>query len=381
MTGRRPSVTSTSAGPRSSEAAGGGDRRRGRREVGEVVDAGLDDVAAGDDRAEPVEVGRPVGDDAGPAVRIEHHDRPGRNGRHRVRDRGGHRLQHETERADVERGGAGREGVAHRTGRQPRRGRALRVEPVDGPAVRVQVRDGQRRRRVGRLGHRQVDAVAGQGVAQPRAEPVGRQAAEERDLATEPADRPRGVERTAPGRGGHRPIRPDQEVDEGLTSDDDHGPDGTGRRTLPAMDRRTDAVELLDGPLDDPAALVGNLRDLRRVNRWLDGVTLSAGAIDALAAHRHEVTLIDVGTGGADIPLALLARATARARRPVDRRHRQPAGGPRRGRPRHTRARGHRRDRAPRRRRAVAPLPRPVVRRRPHLDGHPSLHPGRGGHA
>ncbi len=80
------------------------------------------------------------------------------------------------------------------------------------------------------------------------------------------------------------------------------------------MDRRTDAVELLDGPLDDPAALVGNLRDLRRVNRWLDGVTLSAGAIDALAAHRHEVTLIDVGTGGADIPLALLARATALGR-------------------------------------------------------------------
>ena len=86
------------------------------------------------------------------------------------------------------------------------------------------------------------------------------------------------------------------------------------RRTLPAMDRRTDAVELLDGPLDDPAALVGNLRDLRRVNRWLGGVTLSAGAIDALAAHRHELTLLDVGTGGADIPLALLARATARGR-------------------------------------------------------------------
>jgi ubiquinone/menaquinone biosynthesis C-methylase UbiE len=80
------------------------------------------------------------------------------------------------------------------------------------------------------------------------------------------------------------------------------------------MDRRTDAVELLDGPLDDPAALAGNLRDLRRVNRWLGGVSLSAQGIDALAAHRQEVTLIDVGTGGADIPLALLTRAKARAR-------------------------------------------------------------------
>ena len=82
------------------------------------------------------------------------------------------------------------------------------------------------------------------------------------------------------------------------------------RRTLPAMDRLTDAVELLDGPLDDPAALAGNLRDLRRVNRWLGGVdAVSAGAIEALAAHRHELTLLDVGTGGADIPLALLDRA------------------------------------------------------------------------
>lgn len=81
------------------------------------------------------------------------------------------------------------------------------------------------------------------------------------------------------------------------------------------MKRRTDAVELLDGPLDDPAALVANLRDLRRINRWLGGASLSAVAIDALAAHRPELTLLDVGTGGADIPLALLERARERGRR------------------------------------------------------------------
>ena len=80
------------------------------------------------------------------------------------------------------------------------------------------------------------------------------------------------------------------------------------------MERRTDAAELLDGPLDDPAALTANLRDLRRVNRWLGGVRLSADAIDALAAHRPELTLLDVGTGGADIPLALMTRAKARGR-------------------------------------------------------------------
>ena len=42
------------------------------------------------------------------------------------------------------------------------------------------------------------------------------------------------------------------------------------------MERLTDAVELLDGPLDDPAVLAGNLRDLRRINRWLGGISLSA---------------------------------------------------------------------------------------------------------
>jgi hypothetical protein len=80
------------------------------------------------------------------------------------------------------------------------------------------------------------------------------------------------------------------------------------------MDRLADAVELLDGPLDDPATLAGNLRDLRRINRWLGGVRLSADAIDALAAHRDSLTVLDVGTGGADIPMALLARAGQRGR-------------------------------------------------------------------
>lgn len=81
------------------------------------------------------------------------------------------------------------------------------------------------------------------------------------------------------------------------------------------MERRTDAVELLDGPLDDPAALTANLRDLRRINDRLGGVSLSAPAIEALAAHRDELTLLDVGTGGADIPLALIELASAAGRR------------------------------------------------------------------
>ncbi|MEA2609495.1 MAG: hypothetical protein QOJ75_1738 [Chloroflexota bacterium] len=81
------------------------------------------------------------------------------------------------------------------------------------------------------------------------------------------------------------------------------------------MERLTNAMELLDGPLDEPRTLDGNLRDLRRVNRWLGGVALSAAAIDALSAHRADLTLLDVGTGGADIPMALIGLAAGRRRR------------------------------------------------------------------
>lgn len=81
------------------------------------------------------------------------------------------------------------------------------------------------------------------------------------------------------------------------------------------MKRQADVEELLDGPLDDPDALRGNLRDLERVNRWLGGTRLSARAIDALAGDRETLTVLDVGTGAADIPVALLARAARDGRR------------------------------------------------------------------
>jgi ubiquinone/menaquinone biosynthesis C-methylase UbiE len=75
------------------------------------------------------------------------------------------------------------------------------------------------------------------------------------------------------------------------------------------MRRLTDRDELLDGPLDDAAVVGGNLRDLARVNRRLGGVRLSIAGIAALAGERHRLDILDVGTGGADIPLALLDHA------------------------------------------------------------------------
>lgn len=86
------------------------------------------------------------------------------------------------------------------------------------------------------------------------------------------------------------------------------------------MDRLTTAEELLDGPLDDPVTLAGNLRDLRRVNWLLGGVRLSRTALGRLVASaglapNAPLSLLDVGTGGADIPVALLADARQHGRR------------------------------------------------------------------
>jgi SAM-dependent methyltransferase len=74
------------------------------------------------------------------------------------------------------------------------------------------------------------------------------------------------------------------------------------------------AREILDGPLTDERELVGNLRDLRRTNRWLWGTSLSRRAVETLVGldgvdGRSDVSLLDVGTGSADIPLALLDAA------------------------------------------------------------------------
>lgn len=80
------------------------------------------------------------------------------------------------------------------------------------------------------------------------------------------------------------------------------------------MQRLTGVEERLDGPLTDQRALVGNLRDLARVNRRLGGVALSSAAIETLAPGRADLSVLDVGTGGADIPLALIDRGRAHGR-------------------------------------------------------------------
>ena len=80
------------------------------------------------------------------------------------------------------------------------------------------------------------------------------------------------------------------------------------------MERLSGTEELLDGPLADQRALAGNLRDLARANRWLGGVRLSSRIIEQMAPGTAAIDVLDVGTGGADIPLALIEQGRARGR-------------------------------------------------------------------
>jgi SAM-dependent methyltransferase len=77
---------------------------------------------------------------------------------------------------------------------------------------------------------------------------------------------------------------------------------------LTPMRRR--GVEILDDP-----ATPGNVRslamaDITRANAWFGGTTVVARALAAVFPHlSHDATLLDVGTGMADIPVAAQAQA------------------------------------------------------------------------
>lgn len=79
---------------------------------------------------------------------------------------------------------------------------------------------------------------------------------------------------------------------------------------------RSDEAELLDEAGHDPAELAANLRDIRRVNRLLGGTATVLRhlprLLGAIPAHRRPVTILDLATGSADIPRAIVRWARAR---------------------------------------------------------------------
>ncbi|MEX2571522.1 MAG: methyltransferase domain-containing protein [Gemmatimonadota bacterium] len=69
--------------------------------------------------------------------------------------------------------------------------------------------------------------------------------------------------------------------------------------------------ELMDQPDADSGELAKSLHDLARVNRWLGGASTATRLVLDLARNISEqpVTILDVGTGGADIPRKLIREA------------------------------------------------------------------------
>lgn len=83
------------------------------------------------------------------------------------------------------------------------------------------------------------------------------------------------------------------------------------------LPRAIDARELLDAPAP-PSDLEVSLRDVARLNRFFGGAWMIraqvARLLDGIPADRT-VTILDVGTGGADLPIALVRWARGSGRR------------------------------------------------------------------
>ncbi|MDQ3541095.1 MAG: methyltransferase domain-containing protein [Chloroflexota bacterium] len=83
---------------------------------------------------------------------------------------------------------------------------------------------------------------------------------------------------------------------------------GDVARRFFAVPSRSDEVELLDDTGHDQAELATNFRDIQRVNQLLGGTAIVlrhlTGLVDAVPTTRP-VTVLDLGTGSADIPLAI----------------------------------------------------------------------------
>src|SRR4051812_47125126 len=79
--------------------------------------------------------------------------------------------------------------------------------------------------------------------------------------------------------------------------------------------RLENAHELMDDPDVSPAEVSLALADLRRLNRFLGGAGLTSRLIEsefALAQLAEPLSILDVATGGGDIPSALVRWAHRR---------------------------------------------------------------------
>lgn len=75
------------------------------------------------------------------------------------------------------------------------------------------------------------------------------------------------------------------------------------------------SAETLDDPRADAGTVVASLRDIARINRYFGGSAAAARRLEPFLAEAPPgriLTLLDVGTGGGDIPRAIAASADRR---------------------------------------------------------------------
>lgn len=84
--------------------------------------------------------------------------------------------------------------------------------------------------------------------------------------------------------------------------------------TWPTLPRLEGSAELLDRPNNSDEDIRENLRDLQRLNRYFGGVRTVLMHLDRMVGeHPHNsFTILDIATGGADIPRAICRWARGR---------------------------------------------------------------------
>jgi len=76
-------------------------------------------------------------------------------------------------------------------------------------------------------------------------------------------------------------------------------------------------TELLDDPAADPVTVSRSLRNIARANRWFGGRAAAIWGVEQLLRDTPAtapLTLLDLGTGAADLPLAVIDHFTRRGR-------------------------------------------------------------------
>jgi SAM-dependent methyltransferase len=79
-----------------------------------------------------------------------------------------------------------------------------------------------------------------------------------------------------------------------------------------APKRITRAAEWMDEPDADRAQLEASLDDVATVNRMLGGTRAVLRGLDRLLHGRRQVSILDVGCGAADVPIAIVDRARSK---------------------------------------------------------------------